>query len=348
MAGRARKKPNVYLAPQKVKQALKILTGLLVFVGKPFFFVLSHSIIAVLFIAYIVGHAARIFTASLFRFKPPKRVKPLFKLFWLKIKLFFIRVSSFVSKIRLPEVKALPKLLSFFLFLAFLFFLFFFFILRDLPSPRTLLTREQEVSTKIYDRNGILLYKIYKDKNRTIVSLSEVPLHVRLATLAAEDAEFYNHAGFSVRGIVRAIIKNLRKGELSGGSTITQQLARNAFLTPEKTITRKVKELILAIRLEQYYNKDEVLDLYLNHIPYGRNYYGLESASQAFFNKPAKELTLAESALIAAVPQAPTYYSPWGTHVEELLERKNLVLSIIRLVPKLAKVASMFPTLCVF
>ena len=199
----------------------------------------------------------------------------------------------------------------------------------SLPKPEEItgILRAAE-SVQIYDRTGkILLSEAAGDKQRSILPREEIPNNARQATLAIEDASFYSHGALEWKGVLRAFTVNIARGELAqGGSTITQQLARNAFLTPEKTITRKVKELILAIRLEQYYNKDEVLDLYLNHIPYGRNYYGLESASQAFFNKPAKELTLAEAALIAALPQAPTYYSPWGDHKNELLERKNSVL----------------------
>ncbi|MBI4153385.1 hypothetical protein HY503_00070, partial [Candidatus Woesebacteria bacterium] len=187
MAWRARKKPDAHLALQIVRGVLKILTGLLVFVGKPLFFLLSHLIIAILFLAYVVGHTARISFIYLLNLKPAKiklpevrlkKRKSFLLLSWLKIKLQIIKVVSLLSKIRLPKVKALPKILTFFGFVFFLTLLFWLTILKDLPSPRTLLTREQEVSTKIYDRNGTLLYKIYKDNNRTIVSLSRVPLHV--------------------------------------------------------------------------------------------------------------------------------------------------------------------------
>lgn len=199
----------------------------------------------------------------------------------------------------------------------------------SLPKPGEITSILQAAqSVQIYDRTGkILLSEATGDKQRSILPSEEIPNHVRQATIAIEDAAFYDHGAFEWKGILRAVTVNVVRGRLAqGGSTITQQLARNAFLTPEKTITRKIKEGVLAMKLEQYYGKDEILDLYLNHIPYGRNYYGVEAASQAFFNKPARELTLAEAALVAAVPQAPTYYSPWGTHVQELMERKNLVL----------------------
>ena len=353
MARRARKKPDVYLAPQIAKIALKILTGFLFFVGKPFFFVLAHLIIALLFIVYIVGHTARIFAVNLFRFKPPKiklptlklrpkRVKPpklvlprlipFFKLFWLRTRLLLIKVFALPAKIRPPKarIKPAPKAAVFFGFLVLFAFVFWLTILRDLPSSRTLLTREQEVSTKIYDRNGILLYKIYKDKNRTIVSLSEVPLHVRLATLAAEDAEFYNHAGFSVRGILRAIIKNLQKRELSGGSTITQQLVKNALLSPEKTITRKVREIILSMGVELTFTKDEILEMYLNEVSYGGTAYGIEEASQVYFGKNVGELTVSEAALLAGLPKSPTKYSPFGANPDLAIERQQEVLHLMK------------------
>ncbi len=199
----------------------------------------------------------------------------------------------------------------------------------SLPDPKEIASVLQAAeSVQIYDRTGqVLLSEAAGDKQRSILPGDQIPDHVRQATLAIEDADFYKHGAFEFRGILRAIAVNVARIKFAqGGSTITQQLAKNAFLSSEKTVTRKVKEAVLAVRLEQYYDKDELLDLYLNHIPYGRNFYGIEAASQAFFGKPAKELTLAEAALVAAVPQAPTYYSPWGSRRDELLERKDLVL----------------------
>lgn len=213
------------------------------------------------------------------------------------------------------------------LFIALILYLAGVFI--SLPNPEEITTILQAAeSVQIYDQTGqVLLSEAAGDKQRSILPREEIPDHVRQATVAIEDANFYKHGAFEIRGIFRAIFVNITRIKLAqGGSTITQQLAKNAFLTPEKTITRKIKEAILAMRLEGSYGKDELLDLYLNHIPYGRNFYGLEAASQAFFNKPARELTLAEGALVAAVPQAPTYYSPWGEHKDELLARKDLVL----------------------
>lgn len=202
------------------------------------------------------------------------------------------------------------------------------YLIRDLPNPESFDARQVAQTTKIYDRAGeVLLYEIYGEERRTIVPFSEIPDYVKQATVAIEDAEFYQHSALDWRGIVRALLTNLRSRQIiQGGSTITQQLAKNAFLSSERTVTRKVKELVLAYQLEKRYTKDKILDLYLNQIPYGSNSYGIEAAAQTFFNKSAKELTLAEAALLAGLPKAPSYFSPYGAHVAELLKRKDLTL----------------------
>lgn len=206
--------------------------------------------------------------------------------------------------------------------------LFFASLIKDLPSPELLENRRVAQSTKIFDRTGEnLLYEIHGEEKRTVIPFDEIPDIVKQATLAIEDENFYNHGAFDFRAIARAFFTNLLSGRIKqGGSTITQQLAKNAFLSPERTITRKLKELILAIRLENKYDKDEILSLYLNQIPYGSNAYGIEAAAQTFFKKSAKELNLAEAALLASLPRAPSYYSPYGNHVDELMERKNRTL----------------------
>ncbi len=202
-------------------------------------------------------------------------------------------------------------------------------IAKELPDPKQFIVdRQISQSTKIYDRNGeILLYEIYDKEKRTVIPFEEIPDYVKRATVAIEDKNFYSHPAFDWRAMIRALTINLLRGRVvQGGSTITQQLAKNAYLTPERTFKRKVKELILSYWIERYYSKDEILNLYLNQISYGSNAYGIEAASQIYFAKPAKELTLAEAAILASLPKAPTYYSPWGTHANELLERKNYVL----------------------
>jgi len=205
---------------------------------------------------------------------------------------------------------------------------FYIFIMKDLPNPSQFENRKIAESTRIYDRTGeVLLYEIHGDQKRTVISPEDIPMSARQAVLALEDQTFYSHPAFDIKGIARAFISNLTNREIAqGGSTLTQQLAKNSFLTSEKTITRKIKELILAIQLEQKYNKDEILNLYLNQSPFGGNTYGIQAASQAFYNKNAKDLDIAESALLASVLQAPTYYSPWGTHTKELFDRKDYAL----------------------
>jgi 1A family penicillin-binding protein len=205
---------------------------------------------------------------------------------------------------------------------------YLFYLYKTLPNPSSIGERIVNQSTKIYDRTGQnLLYEIHGEERRTVIPLQEIPDYAREAMIVIEDAEFYQHPAFDWRGIIRALIVNLQHGSIvQGGSTITQQLVKNAFLSDEKTVQRKLKEIILAIKLEKNYSKDQILELYLNQIPYGSNAYGIEAASQAFFSKDAKDLTLAEAALLAALPQAPSYYSPYGNHQKELLARKNYIL----------------------
>lgn len=231
--------------------------------------------------------------------------------------------------IQLPRVRTIFIVLPFlFMFICATFGGFsYVFILKDLPNPSDLITRKPIVSTKIYDRNNVLLYTIYKEENRTPIPLSDVPEYAKQATIAIEDKDFYAHKGFSFRGIIRAVRSNLEKGSTHGGSTITQQLVKNTLLTPEKTMRRKLREIILAIRIEMTYSKDTILEMYLNEVPYGGSLYGIEEASEAYFGKPAKNLTLAESAMLAGLPQAPSVYSPFGSHPEYAYARQHEVLT---------------------
>ena len=220
-----------------------------------------------------------------------------------------------------------------FLILAALFFISgvvtFAYFAKDLPSPEKLEERQITESTKIYDRTGeILLYDIHGEEKRTVISLEKIPIRMRQAAIAIEDNNFYNHFGLDFKGILRAALENVRGKKISqGGSTITQQFIKNSILTPERTFSRKMKEAILAIELEIRYSKDQILEFYFNEIPYGANAYGVEAASQTYFEKPASDLTLAESALLAAIPKAPTYYSPFGEHPEELKTRQEYILN---------------------
>ena len=168
-------------------------------------------------------------------------------------------------------------------------------ITKELPDPKQAInSRQITQSSKIYDRTGeILLYEIYGEEKRTVVSFEEIPDYVKNATIAIEDKNFYSHPAFDWRALARAFIVNLIKGRVvQGGSTITQQLAKNAFLTSERTVDRKIKELVLSYWIEKRYSKDEILELYLNQISYGSNAYGIEAASQIYFNKDVKDLNL--------------------------------------------------------
>jgi 1A family penicillin-binding protein len=199
----------------------------------------------------------------------------------------------------------------------------------DLPDPDKLIARVVAESTKIYDRKGeTLLYDIHGDEKRTIVDLDQISDYIKWATISAEDKKFYQHHGFKITSIIRSIIMDviLRK-PMQGGSTITQQLVKNAILSPEKRLSRKIKELILSYQIERKYTKDQILKLYFNEIPYGSVNYGVESAANYFFGKRARDVTLAEAAILAAIPQAPTRLSPYGSHTEQLFNRQKWILS---------------------
>ncbi len=204
---------------------------------------------------------------------------------------------------------------------------------RDLPDPDKIMDRTVAQSTKIFARDGTsLLYEIHGPEKRTIVQLEDIPEHMKQATIAIEDQDFYKHSGFDLPGIAKAMCHEMF-GNLGGlcpqrgGSTITQQFVKNAILTNERSYTRKIKELVLAYQLERKFTKDQILKLYLNEIPYGSTAYGVESASFTFLGKSAKDLTISESAFLAALPQLPTYYSPYGSHTDELSDRLHIIIS---------------------
>lgn len=205
-----------------------------------------------------------------------------------------------------------------------LFLLFYFFW--GLPSPTQLTTMQYPISSKIFDRNGKLLYEIYVDQNRTPIELSQLPEQVKWATISSEDKDFYKHHGFSLRGIGRAMLNIVFLQKLQGGSTITQQLVKNALLTPERTLKRKIREFILTLAVETVYPKDKILEMYLNHVPYGGTAWGIESAARTYFGKSAINLTLSEASLLAGLPASPTRYSPFGAHPELARERQKWVL----------------------
>lgn len=212
-------------------------------------------------------------------------------------------------------------------FFLFIFIAILIYLYKQLPSPNNLTANENfPVSTQIFDRNGTLLYEIYGNENRIPINIEDLPTYVLQATVAIEDKKFYSHHGLDLTGLLRASLKNFKGDSLQGGSTITQQLVKNALLTKEKTLQRKIKEAILAIMTEILYSKKEILEMYLNYISYGGTAVGIEAAANKYFNKSAKDLTLAEASLLAGLPQAPTVYSPFGSNPEKGKNRQKEVL----------------------
>lgn len=203
------------------------------------------------------------------------------------------------------------------------------FFSRDLPSPDRLSEREIPQSTKLYSQDDVLLYEIFEEERRTLVKLEDIPEDLQQATIAVEDADFYKHGGFDVFGIVRSAFRIARGEALQSGSTITQQVVKNTLLTSERTITRKIKELILAIQLERKYTKDEILQIYFNEVPYGGQAWGVGAAAEMYYGKSISDLTLAESTYIAGLPQAPSFYSPCGAYPESAKERQKVVLNLM-------------------
>lgn len=239
--------------------------------------------------------------------------------------------KQYRPSISLPEPTTWIQIRSFVigvaLTLAFIFVPYNAWIfLKSLPNPELLTQRNLEVSTKIMDRNGQLLYEIYLDQNRTPVKLEDIPLIVKQATLAIEDNGFYYHPGFSIRGILRALSEIIVHKQIQGGSTITQQLIKSALLTPEVTIIRKTKEIILAFWAERLFSKDQIFEMYLNQVPYGGTAWGIEAAAQMYFGKSVRQLSLSEATLLAGLPAAPSEYSPFGSHPEKAIIRQKEVL----------------------
>lgn len=272
--------------------------------------------------------------------------KPIFLIVLSTVKIL-LYVSSKKTHLSLPKIHLPKKRLNFhfqipkihrsalrstvlvsLLIISLLSFAFLSFV-NTLPNLSQLHDGPDEVTTKIYDRNNKLLYKIYKDKNRSLIHLSDVPLVVRHAVLSAEDANFYEHYGISPKGITRAIYKYLRDGEVTGGSTITQQLVKNALLSPEKTIIRKLKELILAFEVEAHFTKDQIFEMYLNEVSYGGTAYGIAEAADVFLGKHVHDLTLSEAAFLAGLPKSPTKYSPYGSNPQSSINRRNEILSLM-------------------
>lgn len=202
-----------------------------------------------------------------------------------------------------------------------------FVFISDLPSLSDLSVNYISKTTKIYDRNGTLLYEIYANQNRTVVKLPDVPRDLINATVAIEDKDFYNHPGFDLRGMARALVVNIKQKGFQGGSTITQQLIKSAYLTSDPTVIRKIKEIALAFWAERQYSKDHILELYLNYVPYGGTAWGAQSAANVYFGKNVGDLDLAECAFLAGLPQSPSTYSPLFNNNNLWKERQIEVLN---------------------
>lgn len=200
---------------------------------------------------------------------------------------------------------------------------------RDLPRPDRVVRREG-FATRIFDRNGELLYDVFGDQRRTPVNLDQVPISLRQATIAIEDKDFYKHEGFDPRGILRAVFNIMFRGKIQGGSTLTQQLVKNVLLTSERSVDRKIKEFILAVQIEKRFSKDEILQMYLNEAPYGGTAWGVESGAEVYFGKSVRDLDLLESAILAGMPQRPSSYSPFGSNPKAYIARTEQVLRRMR------------------
>lgn len=246
----------------------------------------------------------------------------------------YTTMAGKIIKKWLPYLKRFIRLILFLVVIGLAFGIgTFFFIAKDLPSPDAIIARQVSESTKIYDRAGqVILYNIHGEEKRTIIPWENIPETIKRATLASEDSSFYKHGGLDYTGITRAFLNNLTKFRIDqGGSTITQQLIKNALLGEQRqsffsVTSRKIREAVLAIEIERKFSKDQIFWMYLNQIPYGSNAYGIEAASQTFFGRQAKDLTVAQAALLASLPKAPTYYSPYGNHLNETLTRKDYTL----------------------
>lgn len=289
------------------------INAILQLIGKPFF-ILIQAISLVAFV--ILKIISRIISSLANLPKPPKKQKA-------------IKPKKIPQKSHVPISLTISISKGFLIFIGITSFIISFVylaIVKDLPSPQQLKSNTPPQTTKVLDRNNHLLYKVYKNENRTLITLMDLPTHVIQATIAIEDQDFYEHTGISVKGLGRAIKRNLVDKKVQGGSTITQQLVKNTLLSPERTLTRKIKEAILAIGVELSFTKNQILTMYFNQVGYGGAVYGIEEASQHYFDKSTKDLSLAEAALLAGLPASPTTYSPFGANPDLAQARQHEVL----------------------
>ena len=323
----------------KNRPKFNLLNSVLKYLGLPFF---RLSILLIATIGFSLLLTSRLFSKIyshgkslllLSKHLPPPKLPKLPKPHKLPKPLRLPRLStpdlSLITKIKLPTIHLpefnlrLSLILSIFIIVS---IVFYFEILRDLPDPRTLVNFPSKLTTQILDRNGKLLYKVFEDENRTLIKLEELPDYVKNAFLTAEDKDFYRHNGFSPIGLIRATYKNFTQDRLEGGSTITQQLIKNTLLSNEKTFTRKIKELILAFKVESLFSKDKIFEMYLNQVGFGGTAYGIQEASRQYFNLDAKYLSVAQAAFLAGLPQAPSKYSPFGDNPDLANSRQKQVL----------------------
>lgn len=248
---------------------------------------------------------------------------------YLSRKPFLVRlfkpIKSFINRL----IPAPIRVVMLILILTLVFFFYsvsLVFVAHQLPSPENLNSTNSPLTTQIFDRNGQLLYRIYDGKNRTLVKLDQLPPDLVNATIAIEDKNFWAHPGVDLYGITRAAMNFFRGGDLQGGSTLTQQLIKNTLLTPERTWQRKTKEIVLAFWAERIFSKKDILEMYFNEVPYGGPTWGIQAAAETYFDKPASQLTLAESSYLAGLPVSPTTFSPYGSHPEMAKERQKEVL----------------------
>jgi len=292
--------------------------------------ILYHLLFTILNFFIFIGEVTRQVVAA-----PIKLVLDIYKEILRLLKKITFRFK--LPKFKLPKIKPRKKIflnafkLKYFVLGFITAFLIVFVyqtytFAKSLPSPKSIGKVNFSLSTHVYDRKGRLLYEFYREQNRTPVKLSELPPYVYQATIATEDKDFFRHNGISpIGGIIRALKEDFFSKQLQGGSTITQQLVKSALLTPERTIQRKIKEIILALWTERLFTKQQILEMYLNQVPYGGSAYGIEEAAETYFNKHARDLSLEEAAFLAGLPQAPSVYSPFVNPVLAT-ERRNDVL----------------------
>jgi penicillin-binding protein 1C len=321
------------------KQVIAFFINFFVFLGRPFLFLikfLARAFLKIFFFGKLaVGTSRQSLKGELINLKDflvsfSERVIRLRKKLTLE-KIFRLKPQKRSPFRRFKTKSSLrfrfrPKLLSCLLLLLVTAY-FGWSVFEDLPQPQKLITRDIKQTTRIYDRNGNLLYKIFRHQNRTLIPLAQVPQVVKEATIAIEDGGFYQHRGISFSGIARSLWRLIAYGRVEGGSTITQQLVKNALLSSERTMMRKIKEIVLALMVETRFSKDEILQMYLNEVGYGGATYGIEEASQYYFGKSARSLNLSEAAFLAGLPASPTTYSPFGAHPQLAKVRQSEVLS---------------------